>query len=428
MANTLRKAKPDQARDLSTSKRIEISYPLVDDKGNALGPPSGDWTEIVALLKKAYPTLNALEMSAPFVIIRMAKLPPTPWQFTIGGLPLRFTETEHGGHLNPGILGRGTHELNSINLRRGDVLSDQVFQQALAVMQTRDVKVFQIFCFDNYWSIVIPDGTDLRRVPRGLAGQSCCYKFESEMVSLEPAAVRAKVPRGIAFDDSDYATGSDALLRPGIMVTSSPWIASENGEPREIYKQTTSGILVVDDQGEPFVTVATHGFQTDGLIFHPNPISGSVVGKIVRSLPGTDISLAKLNTGLRYYNQTFGTDANPEGVEMIGLSPGYPPHLRRYDPLHMNNPYMGYSEGTVISVGLKLDTEGEINYIRHTWTIFENGSGPLDGSLGSPILDLQGSVIGLFRFKITGDDGCLAVSASELRRFGYEICNGERRF
>lgn len=232
-----------------------------------------------------------LEMSAPFVIIRMAKLPPSPWPFTIGGLPLRFTETDHGGHLNPGILGRGTHELTTINLRRGDVLSDQVLQQALAVMQTRDVKVFQIFCFDNYWSIVIPDGTELRRVPRGLAGQSCCYKFESEMVNLEPAAVQAKEPRGTAFDDSDYATGSKALLRPGIMVTSSPWIASENREPREIYKQTTSGILVVDDQGELFVTVATHGFQTDGLIFHPNPISGSVIGKIVRSLPGTDISL-----------------------------------------------------------------------------------------------------------------------------------------
>lgn len=144
--------------------------------------------------------------------------------------------------------------------------------------------------------------------------------------------------------------------------------------------------MVADDHGELFVTVATHGFQTDGLNFHPNPISGSVIGRIVCSLPGTDISLAKLNTGLRYYNQTFGTDV---------LSPGYPPHLRRYDLLDMNNPYMGYSEGTLISVGLKLDTEGGTNYIRHTWTNFEKGSGPLDGSCGSRILDPQGSVIGL---------------------------------
>lgn len=60
------------------------------------------------------------------------------------------------------------------------------------------------------------------------------------------------------------------------MLTSSAWTASENGEPYDIYKQTTSGILVVDDQGEAFITVATHGFQTDGLVFHPNPISGPV--------------------------------------------------------------------------------------------------------------------------------------------------------
>lgn len=72
---------------------------------------------------------------------------------------------------------------------------------------------------------------------------------------------------------------------------------------------------------------------------------------------------------------------------------------------------MGHSEGTVISVGLKLDTEGQTEYIRHTWTVFESGS-DLDGSCGSPILDQQGSVVGLFRFKIRGDEGCLAVSAA----------------
>lgn len=89
---------------------------------------------------------------------------------------------------------------------------------------------------------------------------------------------------------------------------------------------------------------------------------------------------------------------------------------------------MEHSEGTVISVGLKLDTEGKTEYIRHTWTVFESGSEPLDGSRGSPILDQQGSVVGLFGFKIRGDEGCLAVSTTELWRFGYEICDGERRF
>lgn len=171
-----------------------MSFPtgyVVDDDGNALGPPSGDWSEVVGMFKRVYPTFHTIELSAPFVIIRLTELSPTPWPFTIGGLPFRFTDTDHGGYLNPGILGRETHELNLINLRRGDILSDHVFQQALAVMQAREVKVHQI-CFDNYWSIVIPDGTDLKRVPRSLAGQAYCYKYESEMVYLEHAAFRAK--------------------------------------------------------------------------------------------------------------------------------------------------------------------------------------------------------------------------------------------
>lgn len=87
MAITSREPNPDQARVISTSKRIELSYRLVDDDGNALGPPPG----VVGMFKGVYPTLHAVGLSAPFVIIRLAGLPPTPWPFTIGGPPLRFT-------------------------------------------------------------------------------------------------------------------------------------------------------------------------------------------------------------------------------------------------------------------------------------------------------------------------------------------------
>lgn len=62
---------------------------------------------------------------------------------------------------------------------------------------------------------MIPDGTDLKSVRRGLAGPACCYKYESEIVDLEPTAFQAKSPRAIEFNDSDYATEPDALLRSG---------------------------------------------------------------------------------------------------------------------------------------------------------------------------------------------------------------------
>lgn len=166
------------------------------------------------------------------------------------------------------------------------------------------------------------------------------------------------------------------------MVTSSTWTALENGERHDVYKQTTSGILVVDEQGEPLITVATHGFETDGLIYYPNPISESIIGKI----------------GLGYTNQTFGTDVNPEGVEIAGISPGYPPHLRRYDILDMNNPYHGVCGRDGNWCGAQ--------------TGYRKGKPSLFVMMGAVAVHQQGSVVGLFRFKIRGDEGCPAISAA----------------
>lgn len=74
---------------------------------------------------------------------------------------------------------------------------------------------------------------------------------------------------------------------------------------------------------------ATRRFETDGFVYHPNPISGSVIGRIVHTLPGTDILVVKLNPRLRYTKETFGTNTNPEGARIAGISPGYPSHLQR---------------------------------------------------------------------------------------------------
>jgi hypothetical protein len=267
----------------------------------------------------------------------------------------------------------------------------------------------------------------LTDVPRALAGQACLYKFVSEVPDPDPSSLRTKIPKGVEFDDTNYVTTSDSLLRPGIMVASSASTTTKDGETMEVFKKTTSGILVVNQNGDPFITVATHGFEADGLVYHPNPVTGSVIGRIIEDLPGTDISVAKLNPGLRYINQTFGTGVNPEGVTTSGISPGYPPYLKFYDSITMDNPYSGFSEGSVVAVGFKFYGE-HTEYIVHSWSFFENGYEPVDGSCGCPVLDEQGMVVALFRFKDEGSDRCLAVSAMELRRFGYEICGAEQQF
>ena len=246
---------------------------------------------------------------------------------------------------------------------------------------------------------------------------------------MHPAALRMKVPRDIDYDDSDYATTTDAVLRPGIMLSSSArQVTNNNGQIEDCWKTTTSGILVTNHSGELFVTVASSGFEDDGLVYHPNPKHGKVIGRIVTSLPHTGISLVKLKPGLRYVNETFGNGTEPDGTVINGIAADYQPYMRSYDTLNMNNPFSGYCISTVLATGARITGEGDKKYIRHDWYTFENGEEAVDGSCGSAVLDEQGKVAGLSRFKQKDSGECLCIAAIELREFGYEICGGLQRF
>jgi hypothetical protein len=138
----------------------------------------------------------------------------------------------------------------------------------------------------GFWRITIPDNTNLKVLPSVIAHQVCFYKFQSEDPYPDPSALRLKAPQGVEYDDTLYAATPSALLRPGIMVSSSIRLATKDGKTEETFMTTTSGILVVDRHGQPFITVATHGFEDDGLVYHPNPVKGSVIGSIVEKIPG----------------------------------------------------------------------------------------------------------------------------------------------
>jgi hypothetical protein len=212
------------------------------------------------------------------------------------------------------------------------------------------------------------------------------------------------------------------------MLGSSIVTVTKDGKTEELFRTTASGILVVDRHGDLFITVATHGFEDNGLIYHPNPRTGILIGKILDSLPGTDISLAKLNRGLRYINETFGTTGNPLGIQANGISSGYAPHLRIEDGLSMNSPFSGSCNGLVMGNGAIIPENGDHEYVPHEWCLFENGDEPVYGSCGSPIMDSKGNVISLFRYKMENSSDCFAVSVKTLREYGYEICSGEQTF
>ena len=127
------------------------------------------------------------------------------------------------------------------------------------------------------------------------------------------------------------------------MFASSAWTTIDNGQLVDTNKKTTSGIPVVQKDTESFITVTTQSFETDGLMHHTYLISGSVISRIVEQLPGTSISVIKLETGLRYTNHTSGTETNAVGINASGILPCYPPHLSEYSLFDMINSYSGYA-------------------------------------------------------------------------------------
>lgn len=373
-----------------------------------------------SLLLKLFPTTLSAEINPPFVVIRVQQLPEVPRPLTVGGLPIHFSTDAADSGFSHGSLGRGQKALLDIDLHKTADVSDEVLRQTIKVFQEATLVVRDIFWFGGFWQITVPDNTDLKRLPCRIAGCPAFYRTISQIPKTDPAALKNKTISGIESDDSAYATSPDALLRPGIMLSSS----FRNGT----FKSTTSGILVAGSNGEIFITVASHGFESDGLVWHPNPRVGQIIGRVIHSNPETDISFVKLKPGLRYINETFGVPPQRNGVLIKSISPGFPHHLCIYDILSMNNPFSGGCEGVTMVVEAKITDIKDLTFVKHRWEIFENGDAPVEGSCGSPILDADGNVVGLFRYKMPGSNMCLSVSASELKEHGYELCGGEQTF
>ncbi|KAI4127457.1 MAG: hypothetical protein LQ347_004596 [Umbilicaria vellea] len=419
----LGQASQDLQKSLAQSKKIELQYSLVE-AGRATGPPKGDFSDLL----KLFPATFGADIFPPYLIIRVRETPPKPWPLTIGGLPVQFSTDKWVESFDRGQAGRGYKILEDLDLQNRRDYNPDILRRAVSAFQELKIKIRDIFWFGGFWQITISDGTDIKLLPSRIASSPSFYRTISQVPEPDPAALRSKPPQGIDYDDTIYTNAPNALLRPGIMLSSSVRTIIRNGESEETFKATTSGVLVTNQKGELFVTVATHGFEDDGLVYHPNPHKGAVIGRIIDSLPGTGISVARLNSGLRYVNETFGTHADPDGVQLTGISPAYPPHLRVYNALSMNNPFSGSCEGVTMALGAIIAGEGDKSYVAHEWSFFENGDESVDGSCGSPILDAEGKIVGLFRFKAANSSLCLSVSAMELRKYGYNICGGEQSF
>lgn len=70
--------------------------------------------------------------------------------------------------------------------------------------------------------------------------------------------------------------------------------------------------------------------------------------------------------------------------------------------------------------------DGNHEYVKHQWLLFENGDEPVDGSCGSPIMDSNGNVVGLFRYKMANSRDCLGLQLFE--SMGMRSVVGSRHF
>src|SRR3984957_5619669 len=188
------------ANALTVSKRIELSYSLVEN-GRPTTPPRGDFSELL----KLFPTTFAAEVAPPYVIIRVRTLPPKPWPFTVGGLPLWLTTDESADCFDRGRTGKGRKALEHIDLQCKEEFSEDILREVIAVFRDLQVKIRDIMWSPGFWRITIPDDADLKVLPSFVAHQVCFYKFQSEDPDPGPSALGAKVPQGVKYDDTLYA-------------------------------------------------------------------------------------------------------------------------------------------------------------------------------------------------------------------------------
>lgn len=207
------------------------------------------------------------------------------------------------------------------------------------------------------------------------------------------------------------------------MVSSSATPSIVDGKEVNNFNSTASGLMVANRDGENFITMAAHAFEDDGLVWNPAPHQGKFIGNNVKSIPDTDIAVVQPDKGLRYTNHTLWDRRKSWWQSNDGLSPNYPPHTLISDIISMDNPYSGFCEVRIIALGAKR-TDSGTRYIIHTWLIMQNREEVIHGSCDSAMLDENNRIVGVFRYMSNDDADCFAVSATELRERGYEICDG----
>ncbi len=89
-----------------------------------------------------------------------------------------------------------------------------------------------------------------------------------------------------------------------------------------MFLSTISGILLKDQVGNEFITIALYGFPAEcgTQVFHALPGNGRMIGEHIREVSHADIALVKLQDTETFSNATFQNDQVPHSVQLTKLA------------------------------------------------------------------------------------------------------------
>lgn len=290
-------------------------------------------TEVLYCL---FPGVKCLSFDGHFLLFCLKELPPKPWPITVAGVPPYLTtDMDDDGPL-PSIKRpaksniRLSHELDY----SGDL--EHVFSLIQDFFANASISATEIQYWNSFVIVVLEHRrADLALVPRTVARCPVYYLFEDEMG--RPTSFPAhclKQPMNEVIDNSNYN-----VLRPGVL------ISSGQHPTEQVETLTTSGVLVRDNLGFKYMTVASHGFPFGDRAFHP-VVGGSDIGKVIIELTHTDVALVQLHQNVEFVNEVFENSVC-EGMPAVQLKSLVPSHQIQIGSfVSLDSPFTGFIEGT----------------------------------------------------------------------------------
>ncbi|KAL2823412.1 hypothetical protein BDW59DRAFT_98686 [Aspergillus cavernicola] len=381
------------------------------------------------LLLEVFPGAHRVEFDDRVLVYHFKKLPSKPWPKKIAGVPCYLTDNENDFGPSIPIHRRSLSRIavsDHLNLRDNEAAVDLVFNLVKDFFVDKSISITEIQFWGHVVIIVLEDANEdnLSRVPCSVAQCNCFYLFEQEM--CRPRSLSALRRQAISVSGGQIDNSQYEVMRPGV-------ILSSGKHPEEgIEILTSSGVLIKDNFGAKFMTVAAHGFPGppfDGQVYHPSH-AGTRIGEVIMELTHTDISLVKLDEGMEFNNEPFENTIIPAPpFKFAGFSRAA--ETRIGDHIFLDSPFAGFLEGTKLSHALLRvpsddPLEPEQTWIRCQWDYMGQGSSEaiVDGICGSPIWGRNHEVIGFFRYAPTSGvfvDCCLVVAADHLLDKGYSM-------